>query len=524
MISVPPEIEAILKGLREAGYEAQCVGGCVRDSLLGLTPGDWDICTSARPEEVAACFGEENTIPTGMQHGTVTVRSGGKTAEVTTYRSDGAYTDHRRPDRVRFLGSLAGDLKRRDFTVNAMALDACGQVVDLFGGREDLAAGVIRCVGIPEERFREDALRILRALRFAARLGFAIEPETGRAMLDCRELLRSLSPERVLAELRGFLSAPKPGALARAFAPVLAELLPGLTADTIAAGASALDESPADFPLRFALLASPPGRAEAEALAEALRFDNKAKKRFLAFQEALKTPPPQSRSELLPALRLLGWEDAGLLAALPGKEAFAALVRDAKNAGLPLHVTELPLSGEALLDMGAASGPQLGRTLEALLASVWEGTAENTAESLRTLGEKLVRRTVDSCGAVTFRETSEGTEALMIFHRMGWGFPKGHIRPGETEEACAARETLEESGIRIRPDGSFRRETVSERRGDNRKVIFLLGRYESGEARPQPGETRAAAWFPAEKAAGLVYYPGDREIYLAALEYYREHR
>ena len=524
MITVPPEIAAILDKLRAAGHEAQAVGGCVRDSLLGLTPGDWDICTSALPEEVVACFGEADTIPTGMKHGTVTVRSGGRTAEVTTYRSDGAYTDHRRPDAVVFLGSLAEDLKRRDFTVNAMALDASGQVVDLFGGREDLAAGILRCVGTPEERFREDALRILRALRFAARLGFAIEGATGRAMLACRALVRGLSPERVFTELRGFLTAPKPGSLAAAYAPVLAEALPGLTADAAAAAAPALDAAPADFALRLALLSLSLEIPAAEALAEGLRFDTKTKKRYLSFLKAMKMPPPGSRGELLPLLRLLGWEDAMLLAALPGREGFAALLGEARAAQLPLQARELALSGSDLLAMGAKPGPQLGETLEALLSAVWEGKAENTAESLSPLAKKLLRCRIDSCGAVTFRETAAGTEALMIYHRKGWGFPKGHLQPGETEEACAAREVLEETGIRIRPDSGFRRETVSERQGDQRKVIFLLGRYDSGEARPQPGETRAAAWFPAEEADSLVYYPGDREIYRAALKYYRAHK
>ena len=523
MISPPPEIAAILAKLRAAGHEAQAVGGCVRDSLLGRTPGDWDICTSALPEAVVACFGEENTIPTGMKHGTVTVRSGSVTAEVTTYRSDGAYTDHRRPDAVRFLGSLEEDLKRRDFTVNAMALDASGQVVDLFGGQQDLVAGLIRCVGTPEDRFREDALRILRALRFAAWLGFAIEPETGRAMVACRELLHALSPERVLAELRGFLTAPKPGAPASAFAPVLAEALPGLTAEAVTAAAPVLNESPADFALRAALLCASLDAPAAEALADSLRFDGKTKKRFLSFSEALKTPPPRSRGELLPLLRLLGWEDAALLAALPGKEGFAALAGAAKAALLPLHGSGLALGGEGLLALGAGPGRQVGEILEALLEAVWDGTAENTAESLRPLAEKLLRCRIDSCGAVVFRESAAGTEALLIYHRKGWGFPKGHLQPGETEEACAMRETLEETGIRITADSGFRRETVSQRQGDRRKVIFLLGRYESGEARPQPGETRAAAWFPAEEAAGLVYYPGDREIYLAALAYYRKH-
>ena len=522
MIPIPEEIGAILAKLRAAGFEAQAVGGCVRDSLLGLTPGDWDICTSALPEEVVACFGEENTIPTGLRHGTVTVRSGSRLSEVTTYRTDGAYTDHRRPDSVRFVSSLAEDLARRDFTVNAMALDEKGQAVDLFGGREDLKRRLIRCVGTPEERFREDALRILRALRFAARLGFSIEAETGKAMLACRELLGAVSPERVFAELRGFLTAPKPGAAAETFAPVLAVVLPGLGEAAIRESAGALDGAPADLSLRMALLCRSLEGAEAEALAEALRFDNRTKKRFLSFSEALKMPLPRDRGELLPPVRLLGREDAALLAALPGRDSFAALLAEA--AGLPLHPGELPIGGAELIAMGGKPGPELGEMLEALLAAVWDGRADNTSESLRPLAKKLLRCRIDSCGAVTFRETAAGTEALMIYHRKGWGFPKGHIRPGETEEACAVREVREETGISIRPDSGFRRETISERQGDKRKVIFLLGRYEEGEARPQPGETRAAAWFPAEAAAELVYYPGDRDIYRAALEYYKEHR
>ena len=521
MIPVPAEIRAILEKLRAAGYEACPVGGCVRDSLLGLVPGDWDICTSALPTEIIACFGEENTIPTGLRHGTVTVCCGGAHAEVTTYRSDGAYTDHRRPDSVRFVSSLAEDLRRRDFTVNAMALNASGRVVDLFGGQADLAAGRIRCVGEPEERFREDALRILRALRFAARLGFSVEAETGRAMLACRELLHAVSPERVLSELRGFLSAPKPGTLAQGFAPVLTEVMPGLDEAAIKENAGTLDDAPADFSLRMALLCRSLDGTEAEALAEALRFDNKTKKRFLAFLCVLKTPMPRSRGELLPLARLLGWEDGALAAVLPGCGTFAALLSEAAAEGLPLNVGGLAVGGVELLAMGAKRGPEIGETLEALLAAVWEGRTNNTAESLLPLAEKLLRRRIDSCGAVTFRETEAGTEALLIYHRKGWGFPKGHLRPGETEEGCAVRETLEETGIHISADRGFRRETISERQGDRRKVIFLLGRCEGGEARPQPGETQAAAWFPADQAAALVYYPGDREIYRAALEYYR---
>ena len=523
-MNMPPQVIALIRRLEEAGYSAWAVGGCVRDTLLGLVPHDWDLCTSARPEEMLRVFEGERVILTGLKHGTLTVLLDQTPYEITTYRTDGAYSDHRRPDEVRFVSTLAEDLKRRDFTVNAMALDESGRVVDLFGGREDLAAGLIRCVGAPERRFREDALRILRALRFAARLGFSIEAETGEAMLACRALLHAVSPERVLAELRGFLSAPRPGGLAETFAPVLAEVLPGLSETSVREAAPKLDASPADFALRMALLCPAASAAEAEGLADALRFDNKTKRRFLGFGEAMKMPLPRNRGELLPPVRLLGWEDAALLAALPGRGDFAALLAEAKEEGLPLRVSELALGGTELLADGAKPGPELGEMLEALLAAVWEGRADNAASSLRPLAEKLLRRHIDSCGAVAFRETENGTEALLIYHRKGWGFPKGHIRPGETEEACAAREVLEETGITIRPDPGFRRETISERQGDKRKVIFLLGRYESGEPRPQPGETRAAAWFPAEEAAGMVYYPGDRAIYLAALEYYKGHR
>ena len=382
MIPIPEEVGAILTKLRTAGYEAQPVGGCVRDSLLGLTPGDWDVCTSALPEEVVALFGEEDTIPTGMKHGTVTVRSGGRLSEVTTYRTDGAYTDHRRPDSVRFVSSLAEDLGRRDFTVNAMALDEGGRVVDLFGGQTDLEEKRIRCVGAPERRFREDALRILRALRFAARLDFSIEAETGKAMLACRTLLGSVSPERVLTELRGFLSAPKPGGLAETFAPVLAEVLPGLSETSVREAAPKLDASPADFALRMALLCRAMEAAEAEALAEALRFDSRTKRRFLGFGEALKMPLPRSRGELLPPVRLLGWEDAALLAALPGGEDFAGLLAEAKAEGLPLRAGELALGGTELLADGAKPGPEIGEMLEALLAAVWEGRADNAALKL----------------------------------------------------------------------------------------------------------------------------------------------
>lgn len=186
--------DAIIKTLEDAGFEARYVGGCVRDTLLDRPIHDWDIASQALPEDVLRLF--PHCVPTGIRHGTVTVLLDGVSAEVTTYRLDGAYHDGRHPDGVRFVRSLAEDLARRDFTINAMAMDESGAVTDLFGGREDLSRRVIRCVGEPETRFREDALRMLRAYRFAAQLGFSLDAQTQAAIQRCAPLCASLSRER----------------------------------------------------------------------------------------------------------------------------------------------------------------------------------------------------------------------------------------------------------------------------------------------------------------------------------------
>ena len=183
-------------------------GGCVRDTVMGRRPSDWDVATSAPPEAVRALFAR--TVPTGLRHGTVTVLYGGRACEVTTYRLEGAYSDHRRPDGVRFTSSLEEDLSRRDFTVNAMAMDAAGHITDPFGGREDLSRRLIRCVGDSHERFTEDALRMLRAVRFAAQLDFALDSAALEAIAGCAPLCSALSPERVAAELRAVLASRDP--------------------------------------------------------------------------------------------------------------------------------------------------------------------------------------------------------------------------------------------------------------------------------------------------------------------------
>lgn len=203
---LPENISRALDMLESAGHEAWVVGGCVRDSLMGIIPHDYDITTSALPAETEQAFAGYRLIETGLKHGTVTVLAVGSPIEITTYRVDGEYRDSRRPERVTFTRNIRDDVSRRDFTMNGIAYNPKQGYFDEFGGAEDIKAGVIRCIGKPEKRFREDALRILRGLRFSASLGFEIEENTARAMHDTRELLNKISAERVFSELCGLLT------------------------------------------------------------------------------------------------------------------------------------------------------------------------------------------------------------------------------------------------------------------------------------------------------------------------------
>ena len=225
-IRLPRDAYRLLQTLRAAGHSAYVVGGCVRDSLLGRLPGDWDICTSARPDQLRAIFHDQRLILTGEKHGTVAVILHGKPYEITTYRLDGSYRDHRHPDSVQFVDDLAADLARRDFTINAMAYAPGEGIIDLYGGRSDLAAGIVRCVGTPADRFAEDALRILRALRFTAKLGFTLEPATAAAALSARDTLRTVSAERLYTELDGLLLAPGAGKTLAQYGEILGGVVP----------------------------------------------------------------------------------------------------------------------------------------------------------------------------------------------------------------------------------------------------------------------------------------------------------
>ena len=225
-IHIPTEVRGVLMRLKRRGYEAYAVGGCVRDSLLGQKPSDWDICTSALPEQTQKCF--EHCVLTGAKYGTVTAILGDHSYEITTFRAEDGYGDNRHPERIRFLDSLYEDLARRDFSINAMAADSDGNVTDHFDGLHDLRHGFIRCVGEPKKRFEEDALRILRGLRFASRLGFSIEPRTAQAIHEEKDRLLHVSAERLRKELKGLLCGQGAVEILQEFSDVLCVILPEL--------------------------------------------------------------------------------------------------------------------------------------------------------------------------------------------------------------------------------------------------------------------------------------------------------
>ena len=274
-LTLDPGAAALLDTLHAAGYAAYAVGGCVRDSLLGRTAHDWDLCTSALPQQVMELFGAEQCIPTGLQHGTVTIKYGGQLYETTTFRTEGSYTDGRHPDEVQFVPDVREDLARRDFTINAIAYNEAEGLVDPFGGQKDLPNGLLRAVGEPQQRFTEEALRILRLYRFAARFGFALDAATARAARQLAPHLDCISAERIQEELAKLLAAPQPGAYLEP--AVLAVVLPELTPAALEAAKPVVNACPAgeeNLPVRWAALLGALGETATRRVLKRLRCSN----------------------------------------------------------------------------------------------------------------------------------------------------------------------------------------------------------------------------------------------------------
>lgn len=368
-IDIPEYAAAAIERLISAGFEACVVGGCVRDSLIGRTPGDWDMCTSALPWQTRAVFEKDfHVIDTGIKHGTVTVVSEGQPLEITTYRTEGDYSDHRRPDSVTFVSDIRKDLSRRDFTVNAMAYSDATGLIDLFGGREDLQRRLIRCVGSAEKRFEEDALRILRALRFAAVLDFEIDEETALAAHKMSGLLENIAVERIYTELKKLLTAPAGPRIVSEFS------------DVIKAAAGAMP-----FPGQFSA-------SRDTAVAFCLYFSDatavltrlKAPKAVITSARLLQTSVmPSSLPDALRILGRLGTDDYMRLTeyfSLCGGS--TDLLHQALSSGLPGRISDLDVTGSDLAALGLSPGPDMGRCLNTLLDAVMEGRVKNEKTAL----------------------------------------------------------------------------------------------------------------------------------------------
>ena len=411
-LTLDPGAAALLDTLHAAGYAAYAVGGCVRDSLLGRTAHDWDLCTSALPQQVMELFGTEQCIPTGLQHGTVTIKYGGQLYETTTFRTEGSYTDGRHPDEVRFVPDVREDLARRDFTINAMAYNEAEGLVDPFGGQKDLQNGLLRAVGEPQQRFTEDALRILRLYRFAARFGFALDAATARAARQLAPHLDCISAERIQEELAKLLAAPQPGTYLEP--AVLAVVLPELTPESLTAAKSVVDACPAgeeNLPVRWAALLGALGETATRRVLKRLRCSNACiEETAVLVREAAGQGVCRSFSEEkayahpgdIHIRRLLGRYGlrtverlCALCAALHPQNApdcalAAQRARQLEADGVCCRVSQLAVNGRDLMAAGIPAGPALRRVLEALRDGVIRAEYPNEKPALLAAAQKII--------------------------------------------------------------------------------------------------------------------------------------
>ncbi|MBS5064595.1 MAG: CCA tRNA nucleotidyltransferase [Hungatella hathewayi] len=385
-LQIPEAAEDIIRKLNQAGFEAFVVGGCVRDTLLGRQPEDWDITTSAKPEQVKAIFGR--TIDTGIQHGTVTIMRGKAGYEVTTYRIDGEYEDGRHPKSVEFTSNLIEDLKRRDFTINAMAYSHEAGLVDAFGGMEDLKQKKIRCVGSPKERFTEDALRILRAVRFSAQLGFEIEPETRKAITEIAPNLIHVSKERIQVELSKLLLSANPDYIREVYETGISPYVtPGF--DLVPGENISIDSSlPADKSLRWAAFLRLTDETSAVRILKDLKMDNDTISKTGTLVRWWNRPIPADKAEIRRIMSQMTpelYDNLILLKQSVGLEQLEEVVRlsgEIRTAGDCISLKTMAVTGRDLIEAGMKPGRELGVVLNHLFNQVLEHPEYNTKEYL----------------------------------------------------------------------------------------------------------------------------------------------
>ncbi|MGN1369242.1 MAG: CCA tRNA nucleotidyltransferase [Aristaeellaceae bacterium] len=398
MWKLPAGAAFVLNRLHAQGYQAYVVGGCVRDTLLGREPKDWDLCTNALPEEMQRVFADCHVIETGLRHGTLTVMYEHEPFEVTTFRVDGAYADHRHPDEVIFVSDVKDDLARRDFTVNAMAWSPTTGLVDAFGGQKDLAAGIIRCVGDPRKRFDEDALRIMRALRFASVYGFAIDPATEEAIHALKHTMADVAAERIRVELAKLLCGAGAGAILRDCGDVFCTIMPQLKAVDWARTVCGVEAVPPTEVFRLTMLLREVSIAQVKDMLLGLKLDNATRERVLTLVENQNWAFLPQRHTMLKCLSAFGEEiTRQLLLVRRAKhialqerpvEAIDAEITALTNVlnavladGVCYTVKDMAVNGRDLMALGA-KGKAVGECLNHLLDLLMAETLPNERDAL----------------------------------------------------------------------------------------------------------------------------------------------
>ena len=433
-------VSYIISALENAGFSAFAVGGAVRDSIMGVVANDWDITTSALPEEVEAVFSDFRVIETGIRHGTVSVFIDGEQFEITTFRTESGYSDHRHPDSVSFSSNIEDDLSRRDFTINAIAYSPSG-FVDVFGGRDDINAKIIRCVGDPETRFSEDALRILRAMRFSSTLGFEIEPETKKAMIKCKGLLKNVSAERVFVELKKLLCGKNVLAVLDGCKEILFEIVPELSAcdgfdqktphhiyNVYEHIIRSVEAVKCDVVLRLAMLLHDVAKPDcfflgddqkghfyghhklsAEASRKILRrlkCDNETVDDVVFLIENHMTELRAEKKLVKRRLSNMGEKRLRLLVEVQKADAIACgtgenmdklfeyekLIDEVVAEGLCFSLKSLAINGSDIINEKIAEGSMIGKVLEHLLENVIEEKVENEKEKLLAEAKSFVEK------------------------------------------------------------------------------------------------------------------------------------
>ena len=442
IISLPNEVEYIIDTLESGGFEAYAVGGCVRDSLLGKTPQDWDVCTSALPEQTQKCFENHHVIETGLKHGTVTLMLNNKPFEITTYRVDGKYKDNRRPETVKFVNVLKRDLARRDFSINAMAYNPKTGIVDYYDGQQDLADGKIKTVGNPNKRFSEDALRIMRAVRFASQFGYEIEENTKIAMIENRKLLDNIASERIREELNKILLGDNVFGVLSSNMDILTQIIPELERcigfeqnspyhcyDVLEHALRSVDAAPKNLVIRLTMIfhdiAKPLrysesddgvghfyGHAkESEAIARdvlnRLKYDNettKAVTQLVLYHDADILPEQKyikrwlnkigedRLRELLVAKRAdtMAKTESCQQKEYDGLDKISQLIDEIIEQQQCFSLKDLAVNGRDLIDAGIAEGAQIGDILKKLVDMVIDEEVQNDKDILLSTAKTMI--------------------------------------------------------------------------------------------------------------------------------------